>query len=109
MCNGCDSPVSKAFKAISHGALGIAKAIMGVDPAPKEEVARRRAICRGCEFVIPCKFQPGKVCQCGKCSCILPAKTLVASEQCPIGKWGRWAANTPMNTEETGDGKGSKV
>lgn len=32
------------------------------------------------------KFDNG---QCTLCTCYVPAKVVIASEKCPIGKWGR--------------------
>lgn len=46
------------------------------------EQARRLEICRGCEFF---DAPRGK---CKKCGCWTLAKTRLASQKCPIGKWG---------------------
>lgn len=35
----------------------------------------------------PCPYRVNE--QCGKCSCWLVAKTALASEKCPVGKWPR--------------------
>jgi hypothetical protein len=54
--------------------------------ASEEEVARRFAICQGCEFF------DGKACT--KCGCpVVREKQFVsklswANERCPAGKWG---------------------
>lgn len=40
----------------------------------------RRMICRTC----PLLLESG---QCQKCSCFVAMKTILAEEQCPLGKW----------------------
>ena len=47
--------------------------------AAKEDIERRRDICQGCEF-----FNGS---QCAKCGCYYSAKIILATEQCPVGKW----------------------
>lgn len=46
----------------------------------EEERAARAEICEKCEF-------GGILCK--KCKCFLKVKICIASESCPIGKWGR--------------------
>lgn len=36
---------------------------------------------------LPCSFYENGLCQ--KCGCLVIAKTSLALEKCPIGKWGR--------------------
>lgn len=58
----------------------------GMPQASDEEVARRFAICEGCEFY------DGKACR--KCGCPVVrekrflSKLSWANEKCPVGKWG---------------------
>lgn len=47
--------------------------------AGAEEVARREAVCGGCEL------RQGL--RCRKCGCWLRAKVRLAGEKCPAGKW----------------------
>ena len=65
------------MRRILHGAVGIAVAVTGLDPAEPELVQRRMAICGECEHS---KFKPGK---CDLCGCLLGAKIRLASEKCP--------------------------
>jgi hypothetical protein len=49
--------------------------------APLKDQLGREITCRCCEF-----FSEG---QCNKCGCLIMAKTMLATEKCPVGKWGR--------------------
>lgn len=58
--------------------------------ADRRTVAQRRAICSQCPQVFQIQvFNVGEIVgpQCGLCGCFLNAKTLLAAEQCPAGKW----------------------
>jgi len=112
-CNGCTSKVSRAASAIAHGATGIAKALLGVDPVTKEVRDERIAICKACEFAAPGKINRDKKVYCGKlwdglihdtgtCGCLISLKVLVASESCPVG---RWPAVSPAANNDTGVSK----
>jgi hypothetical protein len=68
---------------IVHGAVGLAKAALGVDRADEETIQKRRAICRECPHAIPCPLLANKKCRCELCGCLLSAKTVVAGEVCP--------------------------
>jgi hypothetical protein len=72
---------------IIHGAAGLVKAATGIDRASDAEVERRRDICRSCPEAVPCVANVGRKCRCRLCGCLLRAKTAIASEQCPAGKW----------------------
>ena len=52
--------------------------------APAVFVAARMAICQACPFA---EIGKNKKYFCGKCGCVLEAKTRLAGEQCPVGKW----------------------
>lgn len=58
-----------------------------VDPRkpklPKTIAAKRMAICNEC----PALIQLTRTCR--KCGCYMPAKTILAEAECPIGKWGK--------------------
>ena len=49
----------------------------------QEEQDRRLAICHICEF-----WDSGQG-RCSKCACFGQFKTWLASQECPIGKWGK--------------------
>ena len=44
-------------------------------------VNKRLDICKSCEFL----FKPTNTCK--KCGCFMNAKTKIATQRCPIGKW----------------------
>jgi hypothetical protein len=58
----------------------------GMKNVSAEELDRRRAICAGCEFWDVQAFQGTGRCQ--KCGCSTWAKLRMATEKCPIDKWG---------------------
>lgn len=98
-CSGDCLKLSRAVKLIAHGAIGAAKAILGVDPAPAEIMNQRRGICRSCEYAEPCKFTPANRCMCSKCGCVLRLKCAVAGESCPLGKWQAHPANNEQGAK----------
>ncbi len=61
-------------------------ATSGLQLASDEELAKRQAICAGCEFWDAQAFQGTGRCQ--KCGCSTWAKLRMATEKCPIDKWG---------------------
>ena len=73
--------------AIVHGAIGLAKAALGVGAADEATIEARRAICRACDRAIRCEQKPSLFCRCRECGCVLRAKTRLADESCPLGKW----------------------
>lgn len=110
----CGKPTTlrDAMSSIAIGAYKLTKAFLGMDPASKSVVEARRAICRKCEYAVPCKLSPGKVCWCGPvwdgitgrrdtCGCNLEYKTMVAAEACPKHYWpavnGAMAVQNPSN------------
>jgi len=77
----------KCAKKIAAGVVGLTKAALNIDRAPDDVIEQRRATCRACPFASPCTSNPLKFCTCMKCGCVLKAKTKIASESCPVGKW----------------------
>ena len=63
-----------------QGAIGLAKAELGIGTAPPETVAERRAACESCD-----RWNHGR---CGECGCYTWSKTRLRVEKCPLGKWG---------------------
>lgn len=47
----------------------------------------RLAICETCEFFV------NKTTKCEKCGCFMEYKSLMLSQECPIGKWGKEGNN----------------
>jgi hypothetical protein len=70
-----------------RGAVGLAKAATGIDRADRATIATRRARCQACPEAVPCVGNIGKRCVCQQCGCLIRAKTALASEKCPLGKW----------------------
>lgn len=62
-----------------HGALGILKAVTGVDRADDATIGFRRYACICC----PKRVRGW----CSVCQCRLKQKTVVKSEHCPLGHW----------------------
>jgi hypothetical protein len=56
--------------------------------ADPEVIEARRAVCRGCDYAVPCPSPWGHLkCICSACSCVILFKTMVASEECPHRFW----------------------
>lgn len=62
-----------------RGAIGLAKALTGIDRADDVTILLRRHAC------VKCPKRHKRLCM--MCGCYLREKTLVASEKCPLGKW----------------------
>lgn len=75
--------IPNAMKAFGRVAVAIAQN-RSVLVSP-EEVERRRAICRSHNG----DCYNGSVKMCMECHCFIPAKTQLATEQCPRGYWSR--------------------
>lgn len=69
------------------GAVGIAKAVVRVEPTDAATLNHRIAVCRscpdGCYLERPSRCDIAK----GGCGCFLSAKWRIASERCPRGHW----------------------
>ena len=86
-CQGC-----KGVSMVVHGVQGLAKAALRIDATPPTERENRLGKCRDCEHSTKHptrKAADGKplVRWCKLCKCLLTAKTKVASEACPDGRW----------------------
>lgn len=81
------SPPPTIAHKVTHGLIGMAKAVTGIGRADDATISARRAICLGCEFRR--SVVGGVVQTCGKCGCALAAKTVNESEHCPlpVPKW----------------------
>ena len=97
MCENCGGVV--------HGAIGLGKAAINkiganVDVAPDDVISFRRDICRNCDYAKRKNERKDRVkdgkptngltwyTQCNICNCFLGPKTSLASEECPLKKWG---------------------
>ena len=79
-CGDCSKSNNTGFfRRLARGVPGLLKSELGIGMAPDEVVERRKELCLACEhhdFGV-----------CNECGCYLKAKTAIASESCPIGKW----------------------
>lgn len=78
-------PPSLMKKAANFASSAAAHVAAGMPQASEDEVARRFAICQGCDYF------DGKACK--KCGCPVVrekkflSKLSWANEKCPVGKW----------------------
>lgn len=79
-------PIPLTIRRALHGAKQLAKAAMGLGQADEATIGQRRAICGECKHAK--KDEAGGLVGCEVCTCRLLAKTSLAEEECPIGKWG---------------------
>lgn len=67
------------FRRYIRGAVGLAKAGLGIDPAHPRVIVARRQRCA------PCPMQHRG--RCRACGCVIKAKTMIRDESCPKGMW----------------------
>ena len=84
----------KCIKKVSHGAVQLTKALVGLDRASPKIIEARRRECRKCPHatrsVDDAMSRAGWLSltsRCRLCGCLIAPKTLLASESCPEGKW----------------------
>lgn len=77
-----DQVVELGIKSVIRGAVGLAKAKFNLEPVEAPTLEQRLAICESCPEHLS-EFD-----KCRICGCNIPAKCRVASEKCPLGKWG---------------------
>lgn len=81
-CGGCGG------NKVVRGAVGVGKAVLGIDRAAPEVRAQRLAICRGCDHFKPHNSRfADSLSRCAECDCVIHLKVKVAGETCPVGKW----------------------
>jgi hypothetical protein len=72
---------------LRRGLVGLTTAAARLDPVPVDQLRRRHALCLGAGGRPACeRLVLGSVCS--ACHCLVAAKVRVASERCPLGKWG---------------------
>jgi hypothetical protein len=76
--------VEAGLHTLVSGAAGLAKSAVGIDRAAEAVIESRRAICNACPRA---RVALGVFQQCGLCGCLTEAKTTLANEKCPAGKW----------------------
>ena len=71
---------------LAHGAVGLTKALVGIDRAPDAVIKARRAICQQCDRAT--RHRDGvRVRRCLECKCWIKQVTKVADQDCPLGRW----------------------
>lgn len=98
----CDPPHTTIAQKIK-GAAGLLKAERGKDRADDRTIAARQFICEGCED----HFDFGRCTGSGGCACYLWAKVRIASEACPLTKWGKVPPVTRQATQAGPDQESS--
>lgn len=79
---------------LTHGLRGLTRAAVNADPVDPETLQRRRRTCAACPAATRTKHL-GRVdlavltptSTCTACRCHIHAKTRLADEACPRGKW----------------------
>lgn len=68
-----------------NGAIGLAKATVGIDRADDSKARNRLETCRSC----PSGLYSGGLCSVagGGCGCVLSMKVQIDGERCPKGHW----------------------
>jgi hypothetical protein len=86
--NELSAPVNRRFRLSARGlqnaagaAQRIVKTLVAGQPAilPSEQIEARRQICQKCDR------RAGI--QCLECECIIRGKTMLVTEDCPLGRW----------------------
>jgi len=89
----CEKPCEPGTpRWIAHGAIGLVKAALGVGQATQAVIEARRNVCRDCTHsrkhpLLKTSTGLPLVSYCRKCLCSLRAKTTLATEACPDGRW----------------------
>ena len=81
-------------KSVSAATVKFAKS--GFTTTPQEELDNRLSLCKGCEWWDSQALN--ETGRCKKCGCSTWAKLRMATEKCPIGKWGPVIAQDPQTT-----------
>jgi hypothetical protein len=99
-CDGLRRRMATAARTIGGGASGLTKAALDLEPTSRAVVAGRVRQCFGVPHeVAPCdRLGMGLVCR--ECGCLAMAKIRVASQSCPLGKWGFVATKRQMPRDE---------
>ncbi|MFA9478076.1 hypothetical protein ACERK3_07170 [Phycisphaerales bacterium AB-hyl4] len=66
---GCES-----VKHVVQGAAKLVQSAAGVGLADEATIEQRRAICRACEYAVPCHANPKRYCKCDRCGWLAQAQ-----------------------------------
>lgn len=94
-CDGLRGRVAVAARTIGGGLRGLSSAALGSEPPGSATLAERALQCFGTlGRKAPCsRLGMGLVCR--ACGCLAMAKIRVASQACPLGRWGRVSSQFP--------------
>ena len=87
-CDGVGRRWQSAADRISGGIRGLTSAALGTEPPGTEVLAERSAQCFGVPGFSSACPALGMSALCRVCGCLAMAKIRVASQECPLGKWG---------------------
>ena len=88
-CKSCgDQRPSSIRKAVNFSKAAIKHIANGLEHTSKEVQEKRRSFCLQCPFIDP--VSPVLICTHEKCGCYIDSKVIWASEECPIGLWGKY-------------------
>lgn len=74
----------RSAKEVISGAVGLAKAELGIDKADDILIRKRKEICVLCPDGL---YDFGQCTGMGGCNCYLAAKVKIAGQKCPKGHW----------------------
>lgn len=87
-------PFFSLFNLIFRGSKGLSKAALNLEPVDEDTLRERKNQCASCGQATRTKgthLEGVRVLtpmsSCSLCKCAISAKTKVAGEACPIGKW----------------------
>jgi hypothetical protein len=93
------TPPSLSRKAATLGKALLKWSSSGFAPTPPDALAERTEICKACpEWDAKAFNETGR---CKKCGCSTWAKLRMASEKCPIDKWGPVTPSSPEQHPNT--------
>jgi hypothetical protein len=93
------SPPDLPRKAATLGKALLKWASNGFAPTPSDMFAQRMEICKACpEWDASGMAGTGR---CKKCGCATQAKLRMATEKCPIDKWGPVTPSSPEQTQQS--------
>ena len=82
------------WRVLKRGLIGLGKVALGIGLDEPDTIRHRRDLCRECPEAMRREDwadRPSRglttLSRCKLCRCIIAAKTQVAAEKCPAGKW----------------------
>lgn len=89
-------PLLETLHTVVRGVLGLGRVALHIDPASGETIVHRRRLCAMCDSAthrkstgMPRLLLLSPTSACSICKCNIRAKTSLAGEFCPLGKWQR--------------------